>query len=334
MKVGFTYDLRADYLAMGYSEEETAEFDSEITIDAIADAIASHGHEVVRVGNIFALTRALAAGERFDLVFNIAEGLYGYGREAAVPALLEAYRIPYTFSDPLTLSVALHKGMAKRVVRDAGIPTPPFVIAEREADCELADAGLVYPLFAKPVAEGTGKGVSPRSRIDSREQLRAVTAELLQRFEQPVLIEEYLSGREFTVAVLGSGRRARSIGVMEILLSERAEQGVYSFTNKEKSEELVDYRLCDDATATESARVAVAAWRTLGCRHAGRVDIRVDRAGQPCFIEVNPLAGLHPTHSDLPMICGMVGIEFKTLIGTIIDSATLPAGLSFRTLDA
>src|SRR5512135_3443527 len=127
-RVGMTYDLRTDYLEEGYSEEQTAEFDQPATIDAIEETLGSLGYRTERIGHIRALAKRLVAGERWDLVFNIAEGLRGFGREAQVPALLDAYDIPYTFSDPLLLTLPLHKGMTKRVIRDLGIPTPAFAV--------------------------------------------------------------------------------------------------------------------------------------------------------------------------------------------------------------
>ena len=161
MKIGITYDLRDDYLAEGYGEEETAEFDHPRTIAAIEEALQSLGYETERIGHIRALARRLVADERWDMVFNIAEGLRGFGREAQVPALLDAWNIPYTFSDPLLLSLTLHKGMTKRVIRDLGIPTPDFAVVETPE--EIATVVLPFPLFAKPVAEGTGKGVTAAS---------------------------------------------------------------------------------------------------------------------------------------------------------------------------
>ncbi|MBE0557918.1 MAG: D-alanine--D-alanine ligase, partial [Proteobacteria bacterium] len=130
MKIGMTYDLRDDYLAEGYGEEETAEFDHPKTIAAIEEALNDLDYETDRIGHIRALAMRLVAGERWDLVFNIAEGLRGFGREAQVPALLDAYDIPYTFSDPLLLTLTLHKGMTKRVIRDLRIPTPAFAVIE------------------------------------------------------------------------------------------------------------------------------------------------------------------------------------------------------------
>lgn len=326
MRIGMTYDLRDDYLAAGYGEEETAEFDRASTIDAIDQALAAMGHEVERVGNAFALMARLADGKNWDLVFNICEGLHGFGREALVPALLDAHRIPYVFSDPLVLALTLHKGMAKHVVRDQGIPTPDFAVVKNLED--VAEIRLPLPLFAKPVAEGTGKGVSPASKISEPARLREVCAGLLAAHRQPVLVETFLPGREFTVGIVGNGRNARSIGIMEVVLKERSEPDVYSYHNKEFCEELVEYRVADDDEAKQAEQTAIAAWHALGCQDGGRVDLRSDSKGVPHFIEVNPLAGLHPEHSDLCIIAGKYGITYRELLGEIMDAALARTGLA------
>jgi D-alanine-D-alanine ligase len=319
IRVGLAYDLRDDYLAAGYGLEETAEFDRPETIAAIEAALAAQGFATDRIGSVRQLATRLVAGDRWDFVFNIAEGLRGIGREAQVPALLDAWEIPYTFSDPMVMGLTLHKGMTKHVVRDRGIPTAPFAVIESRGD--LAGLALPYPLFAKPVAEGTGKGVTPASRVTGPAALRRVVAALLERFRQPVLVETFLPGREFTVGITGSGAQADAIAVMEVLLGEQAEAGVYSYLNKEECEKRVTYRLADDEEARRAAEVALAAWRALGCRDGGRIDLRSDAAGQPNFLEVNPLAGMHPEHSDLPIMCRLAGIGYPTLIGRIVDSA-------------
>jgi len=322
MKIGLTFDLRSAYLAMGFSEDETAEFDRDETIQAIEKTLRELGHETERIGHIKELAAALVAGKRWDLVFNIAEGMYGIGREAQVPALLDAYRIPYTFSDPLVMSLTLDKGMTKRVVRDAGVPTSDFFVA-----ATVADAAKVHfnpPWFVKPVAEGTGKGITPASIVRAREGLAAQVGELLATYRQPVLVEPYLSGREFTVGIVGTGVEARAIGSMEVILLSNAEQGVYSYVNKEFCEDRVEYRLIrpgDDPVVAASERIALDAWRVLGCRDAGRIDIRCDGENRPQFMEVNPLAGIHPEHSDLPIICNKVGLPYRDLLGAIVDSA-------------
>ncbi len=320
MKIGITYDLREEYLADGLSEEETAEFDRRDTIDAIDQTLHDLGHLTDRIGNIKSLTNRLVAGDRWDLVFNIAEGLKGFGREAQVPALLDAYDIPYTFSDPLVLSLTLHKAMAKRVIRDLGIPTPDFSVIETESDLMMVD--LTFPLFAKPVAEGTGKGITAASKIKDFSQLYTVCRGLLASYRQPVLIESFLPGREFTVGILGTGKDATAIGVMEVILRDNAEPEVYSYRNKELYEGLVEYRLASNPIAEKAKEVALNAWRGLGCRDAGRVDLRADTNGVPNFMEVNPLAGLHPEHSDLCIIANKAGMTYRALIETIVFSAT------------
>lgn len=326
MKVGLTYDLRDDYLALGFSEEETAEFDRAGTIDAIEGTLRGLGFETERVGHVKSLVQRLASGARWDVVFNIAEGLYGLGREAQVPALLDAYGIPYTFSDSLVLSLTLHKGMTKRVVRDAGIATPDFAVVERLG--EVNGLKHSFPLFAKPVAEGTGKGVCEASVIHNQAELLARCRVLLEEFKQPVLVEAYLSGREFTVGVVGTGSEAYVPAVMEVILLGSAQAGAYSYVNKEQCEERVQYRLLNgDALDTECKKLAVQAWQVLGCRDAGRVDIRCDASGKPYFLEVNPLAGLHPEHSDLPILWTMSGRRYSDLIAAIMDSALKRAAL-------
>jgi len=318
MRIGVTYDLRADYLASGMSEEDSAEFDAEITIASITGALSGLGHDPVRVGNIRALTRLLASGERWDAVFNICEGVAGYAREAQVPALLEAYAIPCVFSDALTLALTLDKAWSKRIVRDAGIPTAPFAVIERVAD--IAKVALPYPLFLKPVAEGSGKGVNACSRANNAVELKSVATELLARFRQPVLAETFLQGREFTVGIVGTGEEARALGVLEIGPTQKAVGVHYGYENKERCDENVVYRLVEDKEADAAAEIALAAWRVLRCRDGGRVDVRNDKSGLPQFLEVNPLAGLNPEHSDLCFLAQFKGLDYQELIGLIMVS--------------
>ena len=327
MKGGLTYDLRDEYLAEGYGEEETAEFDRPETIHAIETALRRMGFETERIGHAKDLVARLANRERWDWVFNIAEGLHGIGREALIPALLEAYQIPCAFSDSMVLALTLHKGMTKRVIKNLGSPTPDFAVVEDERDIE--EVNLPFPLFAKPVAEGTGKGITAASKLASRDELRRVCRALLAQYRQPVLIERFLPGREYTVGLFGTGRDARAFGAMEVALNAQAEQEVYSYHNKEHYEGLVEYRLVEGEAAERACAVALAAWRGLGCRDAGRIDVREDEQGAPNFIEVNPLAGIRPVHSDLCIICNLLGISYQQMIETIARSALQRFGLPF-----
>lgn len=327
MLVGITYDLRSEYLAEGFDEDETAEFDSERTIDAIEGALRDLGYETDRIGTARKLILAVAAGRRWDMVFNIAEGLKGIAREAQVPSILEVFNIPYTFSDPMVLSLTLNKAMTKRIIRDAGLRTAPFIeVAPGEDPGNLP---FPAPYFVKPLAEGTGKGVGPDSIVRRAEGLKAVCEKLTARYRQPVLVESYLSGREFTVGIVGTGKHAEVLGSIEVVLKAGAEQGVYSYLNKERFQELVDYRLVNPEVETVGAgfeALALDAYRVLGCRDAGRVDVRCDGDGVPHFIEINPLAGIHPEHSDLPIICSKVGITYRRLIERIMASACERSG--------
>lgn len=320
MNIGFTYDLRDDYLAEGFSPEDAAEFDKPDTIDGIEAAIVRLGHRVDRIGRLPNLVRRLSAGEKWDLVFNIAEGWRGPTRESQIPALLEAYGVPAAFGDSLCLAVCLHKGHTKHIVRGAGLRTPDFAVVD-DPDRDFAALPLAYPVFAKPVAEGTGKGVSSKGKATNPDQLRAVCRDLIAKFRQAAIVEEFLPGREFTVGITGTGRKARILGVMEVLLGNNAEPDAYSFENKDKYEDRVTYRLADDAEAREAGVLALASYRALDCRDGGRVDIRSDADGRPNFIEANPLAGLNPTHSDLPILCRKLGIGYDKLIADIVHSA-------------
>lgn len=325
MRIALVYDLRDDYRALGFSEEEVAEFDSVETIDALAEALQALGCEPSRVGRGQALAARLVAGERYDLVFSIAEGVTGRSREAQVPALCELFGQPYLFSDPLTLAAALDKAVAKRLVRDTGVPTAAFAVAETSA-AEIANWDL-FPAFVKPLAEGTGKGCEAGSLVKSPGELRAAVTRVIERFRQPALVERFLSGREFTVGLAGNGAEARVLGVCEILLKPNAEANVYSLHNKELCEELVTYVRADDGEARLAGARALAAYKALQCRDAARIDFRSEESGEPYFLEANPLAGLNPWHSDLPILAAQNGIEFVALIGMILDAGLARYGL-------
>lgn len=319
MRIGLCYDLRSEYLAEGWDPLDAAEFDDEDTLEALEGALRAGGHEVVRIGHFRALAGELLAGKRWDLVFNIAESHGGFGREALVPAMLEAYGIPATFSDSLVCAVTLHKAAAKRWVRDAGLATADFAVVERPGDVDAV--ALPYPLFAKPIAEGSSKGVDGDCLVRDRDALRRVCGRLLERFAQPVLVERYLPGREVTVGVLGTGEGARAVGVMEVELQGEADRAGYTYGNKQDWRARVRYRLASDRFAEAAAALAVAAHRTLGARDASRVDVRADERGAPCFIEINPLPGLNPVTGDLPLLWRLGGHRYGDLIEAIVASA-------------
>ena len=171
------------------------------------------------------------------------------------------------------------------------------------------------------VIEGTGKGITPMSKINNREELHHVCLNLLQNFNQPVLIETYLSGREFTVGIIGTGKDARALGTLEVILKPIAEKNAYSYENKEHYDKMVQYVLVNDDEAKKAMEISLMAWRALDLKDAGRIDLRSDARGVPHFMEVNSLAGLNPVRSDLPILCTQLGMSYHELISSIIESA-------------
>ena len=317
MKVGMTYDLRSWYLDRGYSMEDTAEFDKQDTIDAIEKALNNMGCQTEHIGNCFQLIEALAAGKKWDLVFNIAEGLYGDGRESVVPAILDQYRIPYVFSGPVILGISLNKYLTRLIVSAAGVPVSPgMLISSRE---DIDKCNIEYPLFIKPVSEGTGKGITEKNLIKSHSELITMAEYIIARYNQPAIVEEFLPGREFTIGIIGTGNEAIAIGGMEI---ECRNNYPYSVEYKENYKEFCKYIPMAQEFSEECKSVALNVWKALGAVDAGRVDVKADRNGKICFMEVNPLAGLHPIHSDLPILSGMIGIDFQELMEMIMKSAS------------
>ena len=318
MKIGFTYDLRSKHQPDENSPADYyGEYESDETVAGITDALTTLGHEVTQIGNIISLVKFLAEGKRVDLVFNMAEGRHGRTRESQVPSLLEAYQIPYTFSDSLTLAICLDKGRAKEILKLAQIPTPAHQVFEPETDIETI---IAYPLFLKPLYEGTSKGINEKSIIYTKDALFARTKWLWSEYRQPVLLEKYLPGREFTVGILGTGKDAHVLGMMEVLLNEGGK--IYGFHEKENYTRLVSYQFDIESPLRDKlAKMALASWRTLECRDGGRVDIRLDDKGNPHVLELNTLPGLHLRDSDLTIIAHSVGMSFVELIDEILHHA-------------
>jgi D-alanine-D-alanine ligase len=323
LRIALCFDSKEEHLAAGRSALEVMELDDESTIAGIEGGLAALGHVVERVGGGIELARRLLLGERWDLVFNIAEGLTGRGREAQVPAVCELLGQPYTFSDPVTCGVSLDKAWAKRIARDSGLATAPFVVVCRASDLESAElAALEPPFFVKPLAEGSSKGVTATSLVPTRDQLAERCRLMLPDFPDGLLVETYLAGREVTVGVVGTGPEARVIGVMEVCTTRRGEACAYTALNKGEYEQRVRYRLLSRGhLAREARRTALDTYRALACRDAARVDLRCNASGQLQLLEVNPLPGLNPIRSDLPIMARLAGIGYPALLGWIIGSA-------------
>ncbi|AKQ65888.1 D-alanine-D-alanine ligase [Myxococcus hansupus] len=324
LRVGFSFNVkRVKPTATAETVEDSeAEYDSPNTLQAIREAIASWGHEVIDLEATAELPSVLSSTP-LDLVFNIAEGFKGRNRESQVPALLELLDIPYTGSDPATLSIALDKGLAKKIVRQAGILTPNFQLMVTGKE-RLNKEFTSFPLIVKPVAEGSSKGVVTKSVCYSEAELREVVREIAGKYQQPALIEEYIRGREFTVGLLGE-RRPRVLPPMEIVFLDREDKNpVYSFQHKLDWTDRIRYDAPAKLEPALLERLRTAArnsFMALGCRDVARIDFRMDDKGRIYFIECNPLPGLTPGWSDLVLIAQGAGMDYRGLIGEIMAPA-------------
>jgi len=323
MEIGLTFNLKTDFVVpAGAPDDFLAELDGEGTISAIEDALRGLGHTTRRLGFGRPLLAALLE-KPCDLAFNIAEGVGTRSREAQVPAVLEMLGIPHTHSDPLTLTTTLDKAVAKRLVASHDVPTPRFRVIASLAS--LAEVTLPFPLFVKPLWEGSSMGIKQSSRVVDRAALLATGGALLEVYGQPVLVEELCPGAEFTVGILGSGARARVLGTTELVPRRLPrDEFVYSIDIKRGADWADHVEL---QTPSRSAlvpaveAVALAAYRALDCLDVGRVDVRIGNDGTPQFLELNPLPGLAPGHSDLALQCAAVGISYAQLIAEIVASA-------------
>lgn len=318
LRVGFTFNMKRMDSKAGNDAE--AEYDPPETIEAIRNAIESLGHEVVPLEANPSLPQMLAEAKP-DIVFNIAEGLSGRNREAQVPALCELVGIPYTGSDSATLALALDKALAKRILRQCGILTPEFQVMTTGREKLERALALKFPLIVKPNAEGSSKGIVSSGVVDDEVALRASVKELIERYRQPALVEEYITGREFTVGLLGD-KRPRVMPPMEICFRDTTQKRpVYDYEIKQEWEKHVYYECPAKLSKDEMRAVERAARETfvaLDCRDVARVDLRMNAAGLVYVLEVNPLPGLTPDYSDLVLISKAAGIDYRTLISEIL----------------
>jgi D-alanine-D-alanine ligase len=323
VRIGIAYDLKSDFeVGADRPDDALEEYDSQATIEAIAAALRSRGHEVALMGGGRSFLERLLA-DAPDLVFNIAEGHSTRSREAWVPAACEMLGVPVTHADPLTCALTLDKGLAKRVAASCGVPTPAFAVVRTAG--EVKDLRLRFPVIAKPLGEGSSIGIRRTSRSADVAALREDVTRLLDGYRQGVLVEEFCAGPEFTVGILGTGDGARAIGALHVRpRAGRVEDFVYSVEVKRNWREEVEYVFpppVAPALARSIEEVALAAHRALGCRDVSRVDVRLDGASSPQFIEVNPLPGLNPETGDLCILARMAGLAYVDLVAAIVDSA-------------
>ena len=322
------------------ARDEFAEWDSPATIAAVESALSRLG-KVVRLEANEDFPERLRQ-TRPDIVFNIAEGFHGVNREAHVPAICEFYGIPYSGSDPFTLTLCLDKARAKETLAFHRIPTPKFLLVEKLADLYRVAEMLTLPLFVKPVHEGSSKGITDSNLCRDRDQLFRQTEFLLENYRQPVLVEEFLPGKEFTCAVLGNGDEATVLPLVAMNFESlpKGALPIYSFDAKfvwDRPENPLDIFQCPARITTELQasieRVTLDAFRVLGCRDWARIDVRLDADGRPNVLEVNPLPGILPDPADnscLPKAARAAGIGYEELIQNCLKYAAARQGVDLN----
>lgn len=325
MNIGLAYDLKEE-IPLGKSEPEDAleEYDSRETVTSLAAVMEALGHSVVLLGGGQEFLSRILASE-VDLVFNIAEGRGNYrSREAQVPAILEMLDIAYSGSDPQTQSICLDKPLTKKLVALAGITTPEWKVVENSQQLRgLAPDDLSFPVIVKPAYEGSSKGIRLTSVVNSPEQVSGVVGKLLECYQQPVMLEEYIAGDEVTVGIVGNSPPV-VLGVMRILPRQKDEYFVYSLEVKRDWEKLVEYECpaqFDPGILQQIKDSSLKAFSVLGCRDFARLDFRVSREAKLYFLEINPLAGLNPKSSDLPIMAAKVGWTYQALVSAILQAA-------------
>ena len=324
---------------MTQTDDAFAEWDSPVTIDAVEHALGGLG-DVIRLEATSDFPQTLRDA-RPDIVFNMAEGLTGQNREAHVPAICEFYGIPYSGSDPFTLSLCLHKARTKQLLQFYGIPTARFALVETLAETKAVRRGNVlrYPIFAKPVQEGSSKGITERNYVRDGDELLAVVAQLLETYEQPVLLEEFLPGAEFTCGVIGNGPNARVLPLVGMNFDALPEGAlpIYGFEAKwiwdtpDSPLQIFECPAKVRGSLRESIeQITLRAYRALGCRDWSRIDVRLDAKGLPHIVEVNPLPGILPNPEDnscLPKAAAAAGISYDELIQSCLAAAAKRCGV-------
>src|SRR3989339_106023 len=323
LKIGFTYDAKNDYpLHPGDNPDKYAEFDSEDTIREITDALKTSGHQIVRVGNIRSFIKQVNAGEKYDFIFNICEGIKGRNRESQAPAVFEVYDTPYSGSDALTMGLTLDKTMAKRILQYHGLKTPNFIAVKSVEELSPKKFKLRFPIIVKPSLEGTSKGISRESLCRNFTQLKKRAEWLLETYKQPALIEEFIIGYEFTVPVLGNDP-PKVLPIVQTAISGKTDLGDDFYTQSRVDSTDINY-LCpaeiDKELEEKINTLVLESYKALGCHDVSRIDIRVDYNNEPYFLECNPLPNIGRI-DVFPLVAKAMGITYEQLLCLVLDAS-------------
>ncbi|MBI1992354.1 MAG: ATP-grasp domain-containing protein [Candidatus Omnitrophica bacterium] len=326
LRVGLTYNVKSEYVLKPDDPPDLiAEFDHEETVAHIEAALREGGHQVIRIGNARRLLERMGHVS-VDIVFNIAEGYEGRNRESQAPILLEMLRIPYVGADGLTLGLTLDKVLTKKVLVAERIPTPRYVeVYDPDA---LWQVDLTYPLIVKLRCEGSSKGLTPKSVVDTPEELRRQVAHLAQTYKgAPIFIEEFIEGEEFTVAIIGN-EHPELYPACQVMLDGKTDLGrnFFHFAYLRSGSDYVCPAPIPDALARKMHELALRTYQTVECRDFGRVDFRVDRKGHPYVLEINPLPSLS-TEDVFSYIAKSKGLTHYQIINRILNAALVRYGM-------
>ncbi|OGX31825.1 MAG: hypothetical protein A3G37_01275 [Omnitrophica WOR_2 bacterium RIFCSPLOWO2_12_FULL_46_30] len=327
--IGLTYDLRTDYkFRENDPPDANAEFDHPQTIDLIARTIESLGHKCLRIGNVDDLLKKLD-NLKVDIVFNISEGSSGRNRESQVPIVLEMMHIPFVGSDGLTLGLSLDKAMTKKILISENIPTPKFFETDDPTDNIAKLRAMKFPLIVKPRCEGSSKGLSEKSRVENIEQLREQIGYIVRTYKQSALVEEFISGSEYTVALIGNNP-PEILPPVQIKIDGRLKLGDKFYTFARIHSDRLEYVCADkiDKPLKEKLmNLALRTYKAIDCRDFGRVDFRVDQDNNPYVLEINPLPSL--SSADVfTCIANYLNVRYEEMIRRILDAALTRCGLN------
>ncbi len=325
-RVGLTYNVKSEYvLQPGDPPDANAEFDHDDTIGVIEDAIKAGGHTVIRIGNAKTVLEQRERLKQVAIVFNIAEGYEGRNRESQVPILLEMLRVPFVGADGLTQGLTLDKVMTKKILLAEGIPTPRFV--ELRDPQEAWRVELSYPLIVKPRYEGSSKGLRNNSLVNTVEELTRQVEWLVETYRQPALVEEFIEGREFTVAIIGNDPPEVQ-PVVQIQINGQLELGrlFYTFERIRSGADYVCPASMEEPLRRQVESLALQTYQAVECLDFGRVDLRVDQQGHPYVLEINPLPSLS-TEDVFMFVAKAQGLTYEAVINRILEAALIRHGL-------
>ncbi|MFH1282649.1 MAG: hypothetical protein ABII27_03185 [bacterium] len=330
LTIGFTYDAKEDY-ALGIQDnpDKFAEFDEPLTIHEINSALESGGHTIIKIGHAKNLIKRLVAGEKYDIVFNIAEGITGRGREGQVPSILELYDQPYVGSDPVTMGLTLDKVLAKEIARYHGILTPNYFVAKQNVP--FINPGIKFPAFVKTSCEGTSKGVTKDSLVKDEGAMVSYIKYIQGKYKQNALVEEFVVGQEYTVVVLGN-ESLEALPPVQVRINEKGDLGEDFYTYDRVFNKEVSY-VCpsdlDPKLEQQLKNSAINVVKALGCRDFSRVDFRVDKNNQAYFLECNPLPNLG-SGDVFPIVAVKIGSNYNKIILRVLDNAVQRYNLAIK----